>query len=145
MKATANREPKGIRAWLVRWDWMGDHAAVEQPILAVLNWRLGVDRIRWLVEALYATKSYEPSEMLQWCRRPEENPYKARLGTAPFNDGEAIVQVPWTGEVICGHNPWIVARQVAKLRVVRRPGPLPGMFEDEGLAWEDLPRPQARL
>jgi hypothetical protein len=65
---------------VVRWEWAGDHAAVEQPIIALFPPQIGGETIRRFVEWHYAATQYEPSEMLEWLMlRPRTNPYPARF------------------------------------------------------------------
>jgi hypothetical protein len=129
------QQDRGVRAWLVRWQWAGDHSAGADPIIAVLSPRLGADQVKLFVERSYAAASYSAAEELRFMRRPAENPYPARFGslTVEFDGGPA--QSTWTGEIYCGHNPWIYARPVSNLRA-----------DEEGrLSWETPPRRRPRL
>jgi hypothetical protein len=128
---------KQRRAWVIRWDWGGDHARVTQPIVAILSPQLGSETVRRLVEALYAAREYTPEEMLEASRRGGYNPYKAMLGTCPMilEDG-TTVQSTWEGEILCGHNPHLVARRA----LVSATGDPDGSVE-----FEDLPRPAPDL
>jgi hypothetical protein len=120
-------------AWVVRWDWAGDHAKVKQPIAAILPSQLGPETVRRLVETLYAAREYTPAEMLEASRRNGFNPYRATFGSCPvtLEDG-STTQATWQGEVLCGHNPYLVARKA----IVRSVG------DDEGsVVFEDTPRP----
>jgi hypothetical protein len=124
--------PKAIKAWVVRWEWAGDHAAVDQPIAAVLRPQISGRQILRIVEILYAARQYEPDEMLSAIRRNGHQPYPARFGTVEVDpDGRGHWRhVPWKGEIVCGHNPYLVAR----LAKVWPAGD--GLIE-----WEDDPRP----
>ena len=42
-----------MKAWIIRWFWVGDHAAVDQPIVAVLSVRTSAETVRKYVEFLY--------------------------------------------------------------------------------------------
>lgn len=104
--------PRSARlAWLVMWEWVGDHARVDQPFAAILPRRLGHETVQRIVEALYAEREYTPAEMLDAARDRGRNPYRAHLGAAHViaEDGSAGT-VEWQGEIICGHNPHLVAR-----------------------------------
>ena len=122
---------RATKAWLVRWEWAGAHAEVDQPIAAILPCRWGADSIKRVVEALYAAREFDPVDMLAAARAPRDAPYRAHNGTVcvTFEDGSRG-NVAWTGEVLCGHNPYLVAR-------------LARVWEDEQghVRWEDLPRP----
>jgi len=107
---------------------------VEQPVAAILSPRLGPERVRQAVEVLYASLSYTPDEMLEAARDGGFNPFRATFNTVTVRmDGRAL-QVPWQGEVVCGHNPWLAAR---KARV------WPLRDGSGGVGWEDDPRPTA--
>ncbi len=119
----------GRKAWLVRWEWAGNHAAVEQPVAAILSPRLGGEGVRRAVELLYAVLSYSPDEMLAAAQQHGgSNPYPAKYGTVSVNLGDHTANVPWEGEVICGHNPWLAAR---KARI------WPLRDGSGGVGWED--------
>jgi hypothetical protein len=124
---------KRMSAWVVRWDWEGEHAAVDQKIAAVLPGSWGSENVKRVVEALYAAHDYSPAEMLEAARRRGHNPYPARNGTVSVIREDGVhASIEWLGEVICGHNPFIVAR---KANVSIDP-------EDSAeIVYEDLPRP----
>ncbi len=103
---------QGRKAWLVRWEWTGDHAAREQPVVAILSPRLGGERVRRAVEMLYAVLTYRPDEMLGAAQQYSSfNPYPAEFATVSVNVDGGTAQVPWEGEIVCGHNPWLAARK----------------------------------
>lgn len=116
--------PRAVKAWVVRWEWAGVHAAVEQPIAAVLRPQTGAEQVRRIVEVLHASRQYAPDEMLAAIRRHGHHPYPAQFGR--------LRGAPWMGEVICGHNPYLIAR----LAMVLPSGDGSGRID-----WEDLPRP----
>jgi hypothetical protein len=94
-----------MKAWLVTWEWMGDHAKRNDKIAAVLNSRLSASKVSELVEFLYLTEYYTVSEKMAIAQRKRDNPYPARVKTV----GGALVG--------CGHNPFLVARLVDDLTV----------------------------
>lgn len=105
--------PRSARlAWLVTWEWVGDHARVDQPIAAILPRRLGHETVQRIVEVLYAEREYTPGEMLEAARDRGYNPYRAHFGSCSLirEDGSSGT-VAWQGEIICGHNPYLLARQ----------------------------------
>jgi hypothetical protein len=88
---------RGQKAWLLLWEWAGDHAAVEDSIAAILQPRLSQRFIGKIVEILYAIHAYSPMEQALWSKRPKDNPYK----------------VYWeNGYCYCGHNPSLYAHYV---------------------------------
>jgi hypothetical protein len=50
LKRKASRKS---RAWLVTWEWAGDHAKRTDKVVAIFGPRLGGERVRELVEFLY--------------------------------------------------------------------------------------------
>jgi hypothetical protein len=125
---------KGTKAWVVRWDWQGDRTAVDQPVAAILRPQTSADQVRRIVEILCAAREYAPDEMLYSIRRKGHNPYPARFSTIDFDpDGRGqTYQVPWEGEIYCGHNPLLIARRARVWPL----GDGSGRVE-----WEDDPRP----
>lgn len=132
----SGRRPAGFKAWLVRWEWIGDHARVDEPVIAILSPNLGVDNVKTFVERFYAATTYTPGEKLQFMRDPKSNPYRATLGTVKvtMEDG-TISQIPWAGEVICGHNPFIHASLVTDLKEIELDDPA------GAVVWTAQPRP----
>lgn len=110
--SSVSMEKHAIRAWVIRWEWAGRHAEVEQPVAALLRPQIGDKNLFRIIEALYAAREYAPEDMLNAIRRDGHSPYRAEWGTAeidPDKDGRWC-RAPWQGEVICGHNPFLVAR-----------------------------------
>ncbi len=84
------------RAWLVRWNWSGPHAAVKNPVIAIFNPRLSPRTMSDYVERVYAAHCYTLGEQLAIATGKRPNPYSAKI--------EKLASVH------CGHNPWIEAR-----------------------------------
>lgn len=103
---------KGASAWVVTWEWVGDHAKRKQKVVAILNPRWGDQRVRDYVELIYSVLEYHPLDQLRCARNSKNNPYPAQF--------EIIDGIPWGGSIICGHNPWLHARKVRNLRVDNR-------------------------
>jgi len=90
--------------WLVTWEGTSPPA---KRIVAVLDGRLGADDVRRTVEALYATHAYSEAELVAFSKSGK-NPYPAHSGD--------IGGIPWVGQIVCGHNPYLVARLVDELK-----------------------------
>jgi hypothetical protein len=80
----------------VRWNWSGPHAAVENPVIAILNPRRSPKTVSEYVERLYAEHRYTLGEQFAIATGKRPNPYPAKI--------EKLASVH------CGHNPWIEAR-----------------------------------
>ncbi len=93
-----------MRAWLIRWNWMGDHATVADPIVTVMSARTSAEDIRKYVEQRYIEEKASFPEKLAYARykQPQEPAFPAQLER---------------GGIHCGHNPWLEATKVDDLRV----------------------------
>ena len=103
-------------AWVVTWDWSGDHAKVEDRVVAVLNYRLSSRNVSLFIEQLYCSYEYSHADKLSVAIRRKENPYPAEY--APPG-------------ITCGHNPWLYARKVSILRIEK------DVNGDESLVWDE--------
>lgn len=100
---------KGYSAWLVTKEGTKISSNAAENIVEILSPRIHAKRIREIVELLYHRDDLL-AEKIEWrLRRKSHQPYPAEFQTV---DG-----VPWEGEVICGHNPWLRARLVSNLVV----------------------------
>jgi hypothetical protein len=100
---------RGRKAWLVTWEWSGDHARREPQVVTIYRPQLSGERVGELVEALYTQLEYTLRERITWTLDPKANPYRAQFGT--------LGGVTWPGDITCGHNPWLHARLVDDLVV----------------------------
>lgn len=116
-----------MKAWLVTWEWMGDHAAVQGRIASILNPRLRHGRIKEHVEQLYLdTLGF--ADRLEVIGRRRDNPYSAKYHTLKRGG------YYWE-RIHCGDNPHLYARKVENIRSV--------LDEDgeERLEWDEIPLP----
>ncbi len=126
-----------MKAWLVTWEWQGDHAAVEKPIVSILSARLSDETIRKHVEQLYADLKFSFSDRLHFVRKPGENPNPAKFIIKRIIVDERDRAGPMrTGRIECGHNPHLLARKVANIKVQR------DEQGDEQLCWTEIPTPK---
>ncbi len=100
---------KGMKAWLVTWDWTGDAAAVADRIAAILPPGWGEDRVANIVEVLYARATSTLAELASYAKDPASNPYRPMPVT--------INNVVHSERLTCGHHPWLYARKVSGLLV----------------------------
>ena len=105
-----------MNGWIVTWDGAG--AAVDRrKIVAVFNYRIGVGRVRDLVEQLYIALKYGEEDKVAIAAKPTNNPYRS--------------EVHQFSRITCGHNPWLYARYVNNIRRT-----------DDGYSWDE-PNAQA--
>ncbi|WP_102226881.1 hypothetical protein [Acidimangrovimonas sediminis] len=92
-----------MKAWIIKWAWIGDHAAVDKPIICVLSAHRSPKKVREFVELYYASQSYSIAEQMGQAdyNNPSPNPYPAEF--------QSVEGVRHEGFITCGHNPWIEA------------------------------------
>lgn len=121
------RKKKGMAAWLVTWEWAGDHAKRDEKIAAILNPRWSPDRVREYVEFIYVNSYYTLSERAAYAKSRSSSPYRAQ-----FN---RVSGIRWGGQIFCGHNPFLFARLVDDLVVIEQPD------GEEKVVWKNRPMP----
>src|ERR1035438_790623 len=89
-------------AWLVTWE--GTSSAPENPVAAILNYRMSASRVKDFVELLYVSLTCSPREKLIVAKNAKVNPYPAEM---------TLFQ-----RIHCGHNPLLHARLVSELKVI---------------------------
>ncbi len=98
-----------MRAWLITWCWIGDHAAVDDPVVAFLSARTAPEGVRRYVERRYIDEKASLREKLSYARWNRQKPaYPAEF--------YRLEGVTYMGQIRCGHNPWLYARLVDDLR-----------------------------
>lgn len=92
-----------MKAWIIKWAWIGDHAIVEDPVIGILSARLSPKEVLKYVERCYASQHYSISEQITHARynKPSPPPYPAQY--------DSIEGVAYSGYISCGHNPFIEA------------------------------------
>lgn len=103
--------PRKFKAWLVTWEWMGNHAKRDDKIVAVFDPRMTPAHIQELVELLYLNLVYGIHERVYYALHRRKNPC-----TAKCEYGE---HRRWPPMIHCGHNPFLTANLVESLGVER--------------------------
>jgi hypothetical protein len=111
-----------FKAWLVTWEWIGEHAKRPDRVAEILNPRLRPERVRRIVELLYHHDALL-SEKVAWRLRRQRQVYPAEFVNL---DG-----MQWQFDIYCGHNPWLHARLVDNLTIER------DKQGKETASWED--------
>jgi len=62
-----------MKVWIITWDWIGDHAAVSDPLVAIFSSRKTDRWIADYLENLYLSISCTAEEMALLCEPKEEN------------------------------------------------------------------------
>jgi hypothetical protein len=102
------KRSRKYKAWLITWEWIGDHAKRDDKIVAILNPRWRAERVREYVELLYITLTYGIGERMYYSLRRGKNPYPAHY----------VDSTPrWPPTIHCGHHPFLMAHLVEDLQV----------------------------
>ena len=112
-------------AWLIMWETMGEELPYSKRIIAIRDGRTSPERIKEFVEQFYISTSYSLSEKMHYSSHAKDNPYPAEYLSHPKGGR-------WTGGITCGHNPFVLARFVRKLKIY---------IDDENepaLSWEKV-------
>lgn len=117
---------KEMNAWLITWDWIGEHAKVEVPqrIAGILNSRLSEDSVLDYVKFIYVRERYFLKEQIDIARNT--NFWKEHfrlLQKAGEQEG-----IPLGDRFTLGQNPWLEARKVKNLKIL----------EDGTVTWEEI-------
>lgn len=97
-----------MKAWLVTWEWCGEHAKRDNPFAAILNPRFSIGKVREIVEFMYRLAEYSLSDQAGYVRNGSPN---HRATDDRTLDGRVHIH--------CGHNPFLHARLVDDLIVER--------------------------
>lgn len=95
-------------AWLITWEWAGNHAAMDKKVVSLINYRKTGEYIRNFVEQLYIVHNSTDGEKASYAKNSHSNPYPAYFAK--------IGGVSWHGRIYCGHNPHLYARLVSNIR-----------------------------
>jgi hypothetical protein len=74
----SSRSSRGIRAWLVTWEWSSDSAEVVDRVATILPSRWSEERVRDVVDHLYALHSHSTSELAELAKLGGRIPLSTR-------------------------------------------------------------------
>ena len=105
-----------MNGWIVTWNGPGSEVD-RRKIVAVFNCRIGVKRVRDLVEHLYIALKSDEEDKVAFAANPRNNPNRS--------------EVHQFSRITCGDNPLLYARYVTNIRPT-----------DDGYRWDE-PNAQA--
>jgi len=109
-----------MRVWLITWEWLGNHASVENKIIGILSSRRSKDIVEKFVKFIYANEALDLSENLYYLNRQKTSPVKCQYHSM-------------SSTITCGHNPYICARLVNNFKIT------PIDEDYENVEWQELP------
>jgi hypothetical protein len=92
---------KPRKAWVIQWEWTGDHAKVEPNIFHVLDSRLSLKHVEFYLRAIYFNSFWFTIE--------------ERVGNVGVKDKYVTVRKAYGCRASIGTNPQLVAMRVEKL------------------------------
>ncbi len=95
--------------WLIKWEWVGDHAAVSDPIVDIVTARRGIEYVSDYLQRLHDLLCLTFTERAgaEKYRNPNQRPYEViRENT---REGKLVLHV--------GHNPFLTARVVTNFAI----------------------------
>jgi hypothetical protein len=95
---------KGIKAWLVTWEHIGDNAGPKNSIALILNPRFSPEKVKEIIELLYIYSNSSIQEKMAYSKNASANPYKAEFCAI-------------SGHINCGKNPSLFGRKVTDLKI----------------------------
>lgn len=111
---------KSQRALLITWEWLGDHAKVEDKLVSILNYRCSSRMIERIVEQVYFNNKMALFSQLAYAKSRKRSPFRFQYRTIETSEEvrEKLglpAQVPISDDMMYGDNPWLWARPVYNL------------------------------
>nr|NJM03439.1 hypothetical protein [Desulfobacula sp.] len=118
------------RAWLITWEKFRAEEENDQSnkIVSIFDSRVSSDKIKDYAENFFISTQYSPFEKITFANKRKNNPYPAEY--------LRINGIQWQGRIVCGHNPYLLARLVKNLIVVNNES------GQEIISWEEQPIPK---
>lgn len=121
-------------AWLITWEWIGDHAKVENKVVCILDFRYSYMKISRFLEWIYIGSRFALYEQIAFVKNRDCNPYHVEYGlieTRASKESGLPSSTTFTGKMVYGNNPFLYARIVYDLQ---------GYIDDQGkdhLRWKE--------
>ena len=118
-----------MKAWIIIWNWVGEHAKHEKPLVNILSARNHPKAVLQYVDFYYTSETSSVQEKIDQAKynKPSLSPYQA--------DFERIDGVEFQGLITCGHNPYLEAFVADNIRAADTP---------YGITWETTSLDRAR-
>lgn len=121
-------------AWLITWEWAGEHAKVENKVVAILDFRYSHNKIGRFLEWIYIGSRFALYEQIAYAKNRKYNPYRLEycvIELRASKESGLPSSIPYTDRMIFGNNPWLYARIVYDLQ---------GYIDEQGrnyLKWKE--------
>ena len=132
------------RAWLITWEWTGDHAQVDDKFVAIISSRFKDKKVREMLEQYFASNYLSLREQINCVKSKRSHTYNVQLILIAVSNelqqkaSAMPSQVPFSESMIIGGNPWLWARIVYKLETWREEGDVEWLKwnERENISWD---------
>ncbi len=124
MRATSKsvRETRATlkRAWLLTWEWAGEHAEMKDKFAAIISSRYNDGTVKQILEQYYVRGFLSLHEQFAYAKSKKHCPYKVENLTIEVSERLQEVsslpsRVPFSESLIIGGNPWLWGRIVYNL------------------------------
>lgn len=105
------------RAWLLTWEWLGDHAQVKDKFVAIISSRYGNETVKSFIEQYYTSNYLAWYEQISYAKSKKHCPYKVQSGTVNVSatlqkEASLPPYVLFSDSMMIGGNPWLWGRIV---------------------------------
>lgn len=100
-----------MNAWIITWEWVGGHAAVGDPLVAIFSSRKSEKWIKEYIENLYFFNFYQTVDWAYYANKRK----KLNLNTI-------INRIPNGNGIFCGENPFLWGRVISDLKIKTNDG-----------------------
>jgi hypothetical protein len=118
------RAARGVKAWVLHWEVRpGGPAPIAQDgeVVAILSSRMGVEKVKEVLERLYMQRAFSLAELVMF-RRSGSGPYPVHSNVYVHG-----IEVSGLGYE-CGHNPVLIARLAERVRAI----------SEDVIEWEEV-------
>lgn len=118
--SVAGTYEKAKSAWLLTWEWDGDHAAMKDKFVALLTWQYSSGNVAKIVERYFVSAYLSLFEQVRYTESKADCPYHVSFDTIPVADSiqharSIPSQGPFSESMRIGANPCLWGRKVHEL------------------------------
>lgn len=110
------------KAWLISWTFSD---GTDDKDILILDCRRSSNFVKSVLELIYFQEEYSLEEQISYTKNKTLNPYKA----------EEVKKngIPYSGEILCGHNPYLRARIVSNIKIITKGSEKELIFDESNI------------
>jgi hypothetical protein len=132
------------RAWLLTWEWAGNHIELNDKFVAVISSRYTDNSVKKILEQYYVSKYLSFHEQFAFAKSSKHLPYKIQNTVIEISEQlqektSLPSRIPFAESMIIGGNPWLWARIVYELETWINEDGVEYLKwrERENISWDD--------